>query len=182
MLLIDEAHAVGVFGPQGRGLAADFQGRTNTIVLATCGKALGCEGALILAPKTIRDFLINRGRSLIFSTAPSPLIAAIIRMSLELNAAADDRRERLRHSIATTQLMLDACGLPYSGSQIQPIIIGEDARTIAIAEELQKRGFDVRGIRPPTVPKGTSRLRISITLNADDAAIAALGDALKELL
>ena len=182
MLLIDEAHAVGVFGPRGRGLAADFQGRKNTIVLATCGKALGCEGALILAPETIRDFLINRGRSLIFSTAPSPLIAAITRASLELTAAADDRRERLRHSIATTQLVLDACGLPYSGSQIQPIIIGEDARTIAIAEELQKRGFDVRGIRPPTVPNGTSRLRISITLNADDVAIAALGDALKELL
>ena len=76
VLLIDEAHATGVFGPNGRGLAAHLDGQDNVITLRTCGKALGCEGALVCAPAVVSDFLINRGRGMIFSTAPSPLMAA----------------------------------------------------------------------------------------------------------
>ena len=79
MLLVDEAHATGVFGPEGRGLAADLDGRSNVVTLRTCGKALGCEGALVLGPATVRDFPVNRGRGFIFSTAPSPLMAAAVR-------------------------------------------------------------------------------------------------------
>ncbi len=182
MLIIDEAHAVGVCGPGGRGLAAELHGRENVIVLATCGKALGCEGALLLATNAVRDFLINRGRSFIFSTAPSPLMAEIARASLGLVEAADDQRARLERLVNTAACAFAPLGIPASGSHIQPVIIGDDARTMEIASQLQKRGFDIRGIRPPSVPPGTARLRVSITLNTDESAIAALRDALEELL
>lgn len=182
MLLIDEAHAIGVLGPKGRGLSAQLLGQENVIALATCGKAIGCEGALILGPAAIRDFVVNRGRSFIFSTAPSPLTATIVREALELVARADDRRSRLKTLVADAGASLAKIGIPASGSQIQPIVIGEDARVMRIASALQADGFDVRGIRPPSVPESTARLRISITLNVDAAAISALSGALEELL
>ena len=182
MLLIDEAHAAGICGPKGRGLAAQLQGRENIVTLATCGKAMGCEGALILAPAMLRDFLVNRGRGFIFSTAPSPLIAAIVRKSLAVIARADELRGRLRELIARAGSHLGPLGIPPTGTHIQPVIVGEDARTMRLAAALQDRGFDVRGIRPPTVPAGTARLRISITLNTDETEIAELADALGDLL
>ncbi|WP_120717046.1 8-amino-7-oxononanoate synthase [Tsuneonella amylolytica] len=182
MLLVDEAHAVGVCGPGGRGLAADLHGRADTIVLATCGKALGCEGALVLGPRLYRDFLVNRGRGFIFSTAPSPLIAATLRASLAIAAQADDRRERLRALVRHAAGVLEPLGIEPSGSHIQPIVIGDDLRTMEIAGLLQARGFDVRGIRPPTVPEGTARLRVSITLNVGESDIDDLAQALKDIL
>ena len=182
MLLIDEAHAVGVCGPEGRGLAAHLHGCENVVTLVTCGKALGCEGALILAPAVFRDFLVNRGRSFIFSTAPSPLIAAIVRESLSIVANADERRQRLRLIIEHAGKRLAPLGIIPSGTHIQPVPIGEDSRTMRIAEALQARGFDIRGIRPPTVPAGTARLRVSLTLNIDEAAISELATALEDLL
>src|SRR3546814_16241647 len=84
VLVVDEAHATGVFGPAGAGLAHDLAGRSNLITLHTCGKALGCEGALLCAPRIVTDFLVNRGRPFIFSTAPSPLIAWLVRQAPEL--------------------------------------------------------------------------------------------------
>ncbi|MEX0343169.1 MAG: 8-amino-7-oxononanoate synthase [Erythrobacter sp.] len=182
MLLADEAHAVGVFGPQGRGLAADLHGQENAIVLATCGKALGCEGALVLGPKIIREFLVNRGRGFIFSTAPSPLMAAVAQAALDIVADADDRRARLAGLVTGAGAAVARLGIAPSGSQIQPVVIGEDARTMEIAAALQARGFDVRGVRPPTVPAGSARLRLSITLNSDAQSIAALSEALEDLL
>lgn len=177
-LIIDEAHATGVFGDQGRGLAHSLQDQENVIVIRTCGKALGCEGALVCAPSVVRDFLINRGRQFIFSTAPSPLSAAIVRASLKLLQCEPHRRERLWERIGFAQQTFEALGLQVSGSQIQPIIIGDDAQTMEIAGALQSQGFDVRGIRPPTVPAGTSRLRVSITLNVTEEDIKALSRAL----
>jgi len=175
-LVIDEAHAAGVFGAEGRGLAAELADRDNVIRLVTCGKALGCEGALLLGPKVIVDMLVNTGRGFVFSTAPSPLMAAAVRTSLSM-IRRPQRRERLQHLItaATRAIGVD------SGSQIIPVIIGDDAETMRIATTLQKLGFDVRGIRPPTVPRGTSRLRVSITLNVDEADIVALGVQLRAL-
>ena len=182
MLLVDEAHAVGACGPQGRGLAASLHARSDTVTLATCGKALGCEGALVLSSAIMRDFLVNRGRGFIFSTAPSPLIAAVVRESLSFMARAQDRRERLRTLVAHAAQALEPLGIAPTGRHIQPVILGDDGHTMRIAAALQSRGFDVRGIRPPTVPVGTARLRISITLNIDEQAIddlvAALGDIL----
>jgi len=180
ILIVDEAHATGVFGERGRGLAARLAGRENLITLHTCGKALGCEGALLCAPQVVRDFLINRGRAFIFSTAPSPLMAAAVSASLRL-IAAPERRERLHALVARAEALLAPAGVQATGSQILPLVIGEDARTMAMAAELQRLGFDVRGIRPPTVPAGTSRLRISLTLNVDEDDIAALAQALGEL-
>lgn len=143
---------------------------------------MGCEGALILAPAVLRDFLVNRGRSFIFSTAPSPLIAAIVRESLSIVANADERRQRLRLIIGHAGKRLAPLGIIPSGTHIQPVPIGEDSRTMRIAEALQARGFDIRGIRPPTVPAGTARLRISLTLNIDEAEISEFATALEDLL
>lgn len=181
MLLIDEAHATGVFGDRGRGLAAGLDGRDDVITLRTCGKAMGCEGALLCGPRTMRDFLVNRARGFIFSTAPSPLIAAAVRESLRMLADEPERRVRLMDLIAFAERVLAPCGVAATGSQILPLIIGEDATTMRIANALQASGFDVRGIRPPSVPPGTARLRISLTLNVSEADITALGDRLAEL-
>ncbi|MFN3425832.1 MAG: 8-amino-7-oxononanoate synthase [Novosphingobium meiothermophilum] len=182
IMLIDEAHATGVFGPDGRGLAADFDGRPDTIVLRTCGKALGCEGALVLAPRIVRDFLVNRGRPFIFSTAPSPLVAAAVREALRMLADEPGRRERLHALVRHAEAALSPLGVVATGSQILPLILHEDARTMAVASALQAAGFDVRGIRPPTVPQGTSRLRISLTLNTARDDVDALRAALENAL
>ncbi|PTS90919.1 8-amino-7-oxononanoate synthase [Sphingomonas sp. HMWF008] len=181
MLLIDEAHATGVFGDQGRGLAAGLEGQENVITLRTCGKALGCEGALLCGPRTMRDFLVNRARGFIFSTAPSPLIAAAVRESLRMLADEPERRARLAELIAFAERTLAPCGVTATGTQILPLIVGADAATMRLASTLQAAGFDVRGIRPPTVPVGTARLRISLTLNVTEAEVMALADAIKDL-
>ncbi len=182
VLLIDEAHATGVFGPDGRGLAAHLEGAANVVTLRTCGKALGCEGALVCGPRVVRDFLINRGRAFIFSTAPSPLIACAVGEALRILADEPDRRTRLAALIDTAVTALAPFGVAATGSQILPLVLGDEARTMRVAATLQQAGFDVRGIRPPTVPAGTSRLRISLTLNAGDDDIAGLAAALEGAL
>lgn len=182
VLLIDEAHATGVFGPEGRGLAAHLDGRDNVITLRTCGKALGCEGALVCAPGVVADFLVNRGRGFIFSTAPSPLIAACTRAALGLLRDQPERREALWQRVRLAEEVFGPLGAAVSGSQILPLVIGGDAAAMALAAAVQAAGFDVRGIRPPTVPQGTARLRIAITLNADEADIRSLGAILSQQL
>lgn len=182
VLLIDEAHATGVFGARGRGLAAHLHGREDVITLHTCGKALGCEGALVCCPATVRDFLVNRGRGFIFSTAPSPLIACVVRESLRILADEPERRARLIALIAEAERALAAVGVAPTGSQILPLVIGDDGPTMRAAAALQARGFDIRGIRPPTVPAGTARLRVSLTLNAGADDVRALAGAIAEVL
>jgi 8-amino-7-oxononanoate synthase len=181
MLVIDEAHATGVLGPLGRGLAAGFEGRENVITLHTCGKALGTVGGFVLAPRTIRDFLINRARPFIFATAPSPLIAAITRAALDISRTNPARREQLARLVEFAGHELRRrCGIEPSGSHIIPIIIGSDQAAVDVAARLQKRGFDIRAIRPPTVPEGTARLRIALTTAVDAATVADLFEALAE--
>ena len=182
ILLIDEAHATGVFGTDGRGLAEALDGRENVVTLRTCGKALGCEGALVCGPKVVRDFLVNRGRGFIFSTAPSPLMAQAVRESLRILTDEPDRRERLHALVAHAERALTPAGVTATGSQILPLVIGDDAATMRAAEAVQAAGFDVRGIRPPTVPKGTSRLRISLTLNASAGDVDRLASLLQEVI
>lgn len=182
VLVVDEAHATGVYGPAGTGLAHHLAGRANLITLHTCGKALGCEGALLCVPAVVRDFIVNRGRPFIFSTAPSPLMAYLVRHALEIVAGEPERQARLAALVRHAEARLAALGLPASGSQILPVVIGDNARTMRIAGALQQAGFDVRGIRPPTVPQGTARLRIAVTLNVDAAGIDAMADALAAAL
>jgi 8-amino-7-oxononanoate synthase len=179
MLLLDEAHATGVYGPQGRGLAADFEGAPNIISLHTCGKALGVMGALVTLPRVMRDYMVNRGRSFIYSTAPSPLMAAATRAALHIAAGAEPQRARLQELIRhTAALMKSRLGLAASLSQIQPIIVGANRRAVSLAAAMQARGYDIRAIRPPTVPEGTARLRIALTLHADAAILDGLFAAL----
>lgn len=175
VLVIDEAHATGVLGPDGRGLGAELEGGGNVISLHTCGKALGVSGALVCGARTVREFLVNRGRAFVYSTAPSPALAAVVRRALKLCGEEPERRVRLAELVALANRELAArCGAPTSGTQIIPVVIGSDASAVAVAARLQAAGFDVRAVRPPTVPEGTARLRISVTLNVDAAAIRAL--------
>jgi 8-amino-7-oxononanoate synthase len=186
IMLIDEAHATGVFGRDGRGLTAamgmPLDGRPDTVVLRTCGKALGAEGALVCGPAVMRDFLINRGRPFIFSTAPSPVIAAAVREAIRICRDEPERRVRLAALGAKAECVLAPLGATATGTQILPLILGDDARTMRVAGALQAAGFDVRGIRPPTVAPGTARLRVSLTLNSGLGDIQALGDALAHAL
>ena len=177
-LLIDEAHATGVFGRDGRGLADGLDGRDNVVVLRTCGKALGCEGALLCAPRILRDVLVNRARAFIFSTAPSPLMAAAVRAALRLLVSEPERRTRLMARVAEAGARLAPHGAVVTGTQILPLMLGDDRRTMLVADRLQRAGFDVRGIRPPTVPVGTARLRLSITAGLTDGDLAGLADAM----
>ncbi len=179
MLMIDEAHATGVWGPDGRGLSAGLEGQVNVISLHTCGKALGVSGALVMCPAVLRDYLVNRCRPFIYATAPSPLIAAGVRAALQLSTSQSERRERLQAMVEKLGRDLEArCGVAASGSQIQPIIVGSDARATALANAMQAQGFDIRAVRPPTVPEGTARLRVSITLNAAEADVTRMVTAL----
>ncbi|OCJ60591.1 8-amino-7-oxononanoate synthase [Agrobacterium tumefaciens] len=172
-LVVDEAHATGVFGPGGRGLAAELEGRGNVVALHTCGKALGLSGALISLPAVLADYLTNRARGFIYSTAPSPLMAAAVREALRIVADEPWRRIRLEEliNLASEQLR-SRLGVTPGGSQILSVMIGDNARALKIATRMRDGGFDVRAIRPPTVPEGTARLRISITLNVEESQIA----------
>lgn len=181
VLVVDEAHATGVFGPHGAGLA---HGLTDValVTLHTGGKGLGAAGALICAERVLIETLVNRARPFIFATAPAPLTAAILRAALrglvehpELQAAA---QARIAHARAEAARL---CGLPPAASQILPVIEGEDGRALARAAALQARGFDVRAIRPPTVPRGTARLRLSLTGAVGPAEITALFETLAQL-
>lgn len=182
VLVVDEAHSTGVFGPGGAGLAHTLPRRDNLITIHTCGKALGCEGALLCAPAIATDFIVNRGRPFIFSTAPSPLMAWLVRQAIEIVANEPERQARLHAVVRHAAERLVPLGIPASGTQILPVIIGDNQRTMRIAATLQGAGFDIRGIRPPTVPQGTARLRIAITLNIDEADIDAMADALAQAM
>lgn len=183
ILLFDEAHATGVFGPGGRGIAAALEGQGNVVSLHTCGKGLGVEGALVCGPRSVIDWLVNRARPFIFSTAPSPLMAVAVGAALRRIEGADDlRSDLLALRDRAAEAICAPLGLPEPESQILPVIIGEDKRTMVVAAALQAAGFDVRGIRPPTVAPGTSRLRISLTLNIGLADVDALGLELREAM
>ncbi|WP_267434623.1 8-amino-7-oxononanoate synthase [Sphingomonas sp. GM_Shp_1] len=179
MLIVDEAHATGVFGTRGQGMSMPGE---RVVSLHTCGKALGCEGALVAGPAIVRDYLVNRGRGLIFSTAPSPLMARGVREALRILADEPERRQMLHDRIALAGEHLVKHGALAQGTPVMPLILHDNGRTMRAAEALQARGFDIRGIRPPTVPVGAARLRLSITLNVEAADILALDQAFSEVL
>ncbi len=178
VLVVDEAHATGVFGSHGKGLAHGLN--AEVLTLHTCGKGLGVSGGLICGRQVMIDTLINRARPFIFATAPSPFNAALVR-SVLAHLRTDTRMTeaataRVRHAQAEARRN----GVPQEAlnSQIIPVILGDEARTMEMAATLQAQGFDIRGIRPPTVPRGTSRLRVSVTGNVTNADISALFEAL----
>jgi glycine C-acetyltransferase/8-amino-7-oxononanoate synthase len=164
-LMIDEAHATGALGPGGRGsVAAAGLSDEVDLVVGTLGKALGSYGAYVCASAELRDFLLNTARSFIFSTALPPPALAAASAALELLEAEPQRVERLRANAAALREGLLAEGLEAGDgeSQIVPLRVGEAEPTMSLCEALLERGVFAQGIRPPTVPPGSSRLRFSV--------------------
>jgi len=165
-LLVDEAHATGTLGPGGRGsvAAAGLSGEVD-VVVGTLGKALGSYGAYVCARAELTEYLLNEARSFVFSTAPPPPALAAAAAALELVEAHPERVERVALNAATLRRALAAESLPVaeSGAQIVPLAIGDATATMSLCERLLEGGVFAQGIRPPTVPAGTSRLRFSVT-------------------
>ena len=177
-LVVDEAHATGIWGPGGKGLAAKFEGKENLVVLHTCGKALGQAGALVTCTNVLKDYIINTARSFIYTTAPTPLSALAVQKALEAVRDEPERREKLHMLCEHAHRLFPS---EISTTQIIPLIIGEDGAAFEIAKMLQVRGFDIRAIRTPTVPKGSARLRLSVTTNVIKEELDMLAEAYKEL-
>ena len=173
-LIVDEAHAVGIFGALGSGLVEERGiGRDVFLTISTAGKALGVAGAFVSGPEWAIEYLIQRARPFVFSTAPPPSLAAAIEASLTIVATEPERRADLRAKAARLRVRLAAAGMTVAAgdSPIVPIMLGSAERAQAVAEALQADGFDVRAIRPPTVPAGTARLRISVNVHLSDETI-----------
>lgn len=166
VLILDEAHATAVHGPGGGGLAV-AAGLTQRVlaIVHTCGKALASAGAFVCGPAVLKEHLVNHARTFIFSTALPGYIAAQIGAAMQLSEAMDREREVLLKRAGTFREALQAEGFDTaaSSSQIVPVVLGSNEATLDAAEHLQREGFAVRGIRPPTVPQGSSRLRLSLT-------------------
>lgn len=165
-LIVDEAHGLGVRGSEGRGVAAEL--KVEREILATvypCGKALASAGAFVCCDAKLKDFLVNRARPFLFSTALPPYIARQIHAALAIARKEDSHRNYLNEISSTLREGLSAAGLNYgaSSTQIVPVILGSNEAALRVAAQLQAAGFAVRAIRPPTVPAGTARIRISLT-------------------
>jgi len=183
-LLLDEAHAVGVLGPAGRGLAAATATSAEAF-MGTFGKAYGGFGAFVIAAPPIVDYLANRARSFVFTTALPPAVAAAADAAVKLvsGTLGEERRTALRERIAQFREGLALLGrlAPGAGhSPVFPLLIGDDRRTMEVSQTLLERGFFAQGIRQPTVPPGTGRLRFALmathTAEHIDGALAVLHD------
>ncbi|MFT3737047.1 MAG: 8-amino-7-oxononanoate synthase [Rhodocyclaceae bacterium] len=162
-LLIDDAHGFGVLGPQGRGSIAAAGLRSERLIhMATLGKAAGVSGAFIAGTRTLMDWLLQKSRPYIFTTAMPPMLAHVLLHALALIEDADDRRHALMQRIAQLRSALPGKLLP-STTAIQPLLIGDNAAALQLSAALRDAGIWVPAIRPPTVPAGTARLRISLS-------------------
>jgi 8-amino-7-oxononanoate synthase len=187
LLLLDEAHAIGVIGPNGRGLAAEegLNGDVD-VQMGTLSKALGGSGGYICGSRNLIEWLINRARSFIYSTASPPPIAAAARAAVEFLESSEGEHRRLqlwkRIERMRKSLPEDAAKLANTArSTIFPWIVGDEQAAIDRSSGLQTEGFFVPAIRYPTVAKGSARLRITVTASHDEGQIKALGDALRRL-
>ncbi|HZV53652.1 MAG TPA: 8-amino-7-oxononanoate synthase, partial [Rhodocyclaceae bacterium] len=188
-LLVDDAHGFGVLGPQGRGTAAQF-GLTPTkrlLVMGTLGKAAGVAGAFVAGDAEVIDWLEQKARTAIYTTAAPPLLTFALLESLKLIEAGDERREHLQALIARLRAGLQPiCArhgwrLPPSTTAIQPLVIGGNPEALGVADALMARGIWAPAIRPPTVPAGQARLRISLSAAHSEAHVDRLVDALVEI-
>lgn len=186
-LMVDEAHAVGLFGERGSGLVEESGiGREGVISISPAGKALGVGGALVAGPAWAIDYLIQRARTFVFSTAAPPAVAHALIASIDVIHSEPWRRTLLLERAGRLRARLVDLGvnLAPGRSHIIPVQIGPNDAAMAVASALQHDGFDVRAIRPPTVPVGTSRLRVSVNIGMDEATLerfaVRLAAALKE--
>ncbi len=183
-IVVDEAHATGVFGPEGRGRVAELG--LGSEVFATvhmCGKALASAGAFVCGSAVLRNYLINRARTFLFSTALPPYFAAQIRAALKLARVADAERTRLAEIAGRLRSALRAGGWDTgsSTSQIVPVLLKENEIATQVAAELGQNGFAVRAIRSPTVQQGSARLRLSLTCALTDADLARLVQTMEKI-
>ena len=185
-IYLDDAHGVGVLGPNGRGSGEHWGvGDAVDILMGTLGKACGVAGAFVAGSRPLVDYLTNRARAFVYTTGTPPALAAAARRALEVVAQEPERRGRLRDNARRLRAGLAARGWPAAGpddGHIVPVVIGASEATMAVAAALEAAGFLVGAIRPPTVPAGTARLRITVSTAHDAAAIDALLDALAAAL
>lgn len=184
-LIVDEAHAVGVCGARGTGLVEEHGlDHGSLVTINTAGKALGVGGAFVAGPGWAIEYLLQRARPFVFSTAPPPAMAPAIDVALALVREEPERRARLLARAAHLRRRLREVGVavPEGRLQIVPVPIGENQAAVTVAAALQQQGFDVRAIRPPTVPDGTARLRLSVNVGIPEAVLERLVDALAESL
>ncbi|MBT0570536.1 8-amino-7-oxononanoate synthase [Curvibacter sp. CHRR-16] len=181
-LLVDDAHGLGVLGPQGRGsLAAAGVQAPHVLLMGTLGKAAGVAGAFIAGESGLLAWIMQRARTYMFSTANPPALAAATSASLSIIVREEWRRQRLRQ--LATQLRTALTGLPWSllpsDTAIQPLIVGDNHLARRLSQRLRTEGLWVPAICPPTVPKGTARLRISLSALHTDSHISQLAEALR---
>jgi 8-amino-7-oxononanoate synthase len=184
-LIIDEAHAAGIYGERGSGLV-EAAGISDAVFLSVnpMGKAFGVAGAFVCGPGEAIEYLIQRARPFVFSTAPPPPVAAALEAALDLVEQQPERRARVLALARFLRGLLADRGFAVAreGSQIIPIGIGDNQRAVEAAAMLQEAGFDVRAIRPPTVPEGTARLRISVNAGLDEETLRKFACALAAIL
>ncbi|HSE90210.1 MAG TPA: 8-amino-7-oxononanoate synthase [Candidatus Binatia bacterium] len=183
MVMVDEAHATGVYEPNGAGIVAKLGlGERVLVQMGTLGKALGGFGAYVAGSKALRELLINRCRSFIFTTSLPPAVMAMAIAAIDLVKQEPERRQRLRNNCEHLRAGLKGLGftLGNSQSQILPLMIGDATQCMELSEDLLQRGVFAQGIRPPTVPPGTSRLRITVmathTREQIDQALSAFNE------
>ena len=183
-LIVDDAHGLGVLGPQGRGSIADagLPPHPNLVMIGTLGKAAGVSGAFVAGQRNVIEWLIQRARSYIYTTGPSPMIAGALLASIDRILNGDDLRAQLQSHIARLRTGITRLNLPFtllpSRTGIQALVIGDNAQTLQIANRLLELGYWVPAIRPPTVAVGSARLRISLSAAHTDAHIDGLIEAL----
>lgn len=182
LLMVDDAHGIGVVGEGGRGSCAAANVKPDILVV-TFGKAFGLSGAAVLCNDDLADYLVQFARHLIYSTAMPPAQAHALQTAVAVIQKADQQRATLQRHIARFRRQMAAIPLQLAASQtaIQPIIVGDNQRTLQLAASLRERGLWVTAIRPPTVPAGSARLRITLTAAHDDADIDALLEALHDI-
>jgi len=188
-LLVDDAHGFGVLGEQGRGWCVEQLGaeQENLVMMATLGKALGTAGAFVAGSESVIETLIQRARTFIYTTAAPSALAWATRTALRLVREGDDRRERLGSNITYFRRGATELGVPLmpSDTAIQPVPVGEADAAVALSETLRERGVLVTAIRPPTVPQGGARLRITLSANHSreqlDSLLAALAESRMEI-
>jgi 8-amino-7-oxononanoate synthase len=181
VLIVDEAHAVGIFGARGSGLVEDRNVEADVLLTVnTAGKALGVSGAFVAGPAWAIEYLVQRARPFIFSTAAPPPIAAALGASLSVLADEPWRRATLLHlaGYLRARLAADGLSIPPGHAQVVPVVVGSNERALAAAGAMQAQGFDVRAIRPPTVAPGTARLRVAVNVGHEETLLDRFASAL----
>lgn len=186
MLIVDEAHATGVLGKEGRGSwhHCGLEWHDNVILMGTLSKAFGLQGGFVCASEAVIDYLINACRTFIYTTAISPLLTGIAHSQVERIREADDRRERLFGNVRIITETLRELGIEVqdSPSAIVPIILKDSALTVCCADALWSKGIAVGAVRPPTVPEGTARLRLSLSAAIPAERIREAGQQIAETI